>query len=109
MSGITSGSASFDTLCLNIEYALERLKNTKIEVIIEPINTNSVPGYFMSSPQIALDVVTAVNSDRLGIMFDCFHMLHITGSKIVLWQAVMMDILALNISLLALHRHHWTG
>ena len=87
VSGITSGSASFDTLCLNIEYALERLKNTKIEVIIEPINTNSVPGYFMSSPQIALDVVTAVNSDRLGIMFDCFHMLHITGSKTALLDA----------------------
>jgi len=87
VSGITAGAASFDTLCFNIDYALESLKNTKIEVIIEPINTGSVPGYFMSSPQIALDVVTAVDSERLGIMFDCFHILHITGSKTSLLEA----------------------
>jgi len=90
VSGITSGSASFHTLCSNLDYALERLKNTKIEVIIEPINTRSVPGYFMSSPEIALDVVNAVDSDRLGIMFDCFHMLHITGSKTSLLEAYFL-------------------
>ena len=90
VSGITSGSASFHTLCSNLEYALERLKNTKIDVIIEPINTRSVPGYFMSSPEIALDVVKAVDSDRLGIMFDCFHMLHITGSKNSLLEAYFL-------------------
>jgi len=90
VSGITSGSASFHTLCSNLDYALERLKNTKIEVIIEPINTRSVPGYFMSSPEIALDVVNAVDSNRLGIMFDCFHMLHITGSKTSLLEAYFL-------------------
>ena len=90
VSGITSGSASFHTLCSNLDYALERLKNTKIEVIIEPINTRSVPGYFMSSPEIALDVVNAVDSNRLGIMFDCFHMLHMTGSKTSLLEAYFL-------------------
>ena len=84
VSGITSGVASLNTFCHNIHYALERLKDTKMQVIIEPINTHSVPGYFLSSPELALDVVNEIDSERLGIMFDCFHMHHITGSKTAL-------------------------
>ena len=87
VSGIASGEASFNTFCQNIHYALERLKDTKMQVIIEPINTHSVPGYFMSSPQLALDVVNEVDSERLGIMFDCFHMHQITGSRTALVEA----------------------
>ncbi len=87
VSGITSSSAALDTLCQNIDYALNKVKDTKIQVIIEPINTNSVPGYFMSEPQLAIEVINKVNSSKLGVMFDCFHMLHMTGSKTGLLEA----------------------
>ena len=87
MSGITSDHSAFDTLCQNINYALEKLEGTNVKIIIEPINSYSVPGYFMSSVQRARDVIEKINSDRVGIMFDCFHMLHITGSKEALFKA----------------------
>ncbi len=81
VSGITSDANAFDTLCLNIDYAIEMVESTDIQIIIEPINIYSVPGYFMSSVQCARDVIAKINSQKLGIMFDCFHMLHITGSR----------------------------
>ncbi len=81
VSGITSAPSAFDTLCLNIDYALEMLEGTKVQILIEPINTYSVPGYFLSTVQRASNVIAKINSDRVGIMFDCFHMLHITGSR----------------------------
>lgn len=81
VSGITSEANAFDTLCSNIDYALEMLEGTGIQIIIEPINSHSVPGYFMSTVERALNVIAKINSHKLGIMFDCFHMLHITGSE----------------------------
>ena len=95
VSGITSDSRAFDTLCLNIDYAIEMVDSTDIQIIIEPINTYSVPGYFMSSVQCARDVITKINSEKLGIMFDCFHMLHITGSREALLYTY--DLLKTNI------------
>ena len=81
VSGITSDANAFDTLCSNIDYALEMLEGTDVQIIIEPINSYSVPGYFMSTVKRALNVIAKINSQKLGIMFDCFHMLHITGSE----------------------------
>jgi hydroxypyruvate isomerase len=57
----------------NLAFACDRAQQHGISVMIEPINTRDIPGYFLTSPQQAADVIDALGRDNLGLQFDCYH------------------------------------
>lgn len=57
-----------------LRYACERADRHGIGILIEPINTVDVPGYHLSSPDHAADIVAALDAPHLRMMFDCYHM-----------------------------------
>ena len=69
-----TASAAGETFTRNVEYAASRLKSAGINLMIEPINTRDVPGFFLNNTRQALDVITAVGSDNVFVQFDIYHM-----------------------------------
>jgi hydroxypyruvate isomerase len=61
------------TLVANLRHAAERLAAAGIELVIEPINTHDVPGFFVPTAQIAAKLIAAVDARNLGLQCDLYH------------------------------------
>ena len=73
-------SAARETFTRNVEYAASRLKAAGIQLMIEPINTRDVPGFFLNTTRQALDVIAAVGSHNVFVQFDIYHMQIMEGN-----------------------------
>lgn len=62
------------TFIKNLSYAAGRLGENGIRLLIEPINTMDMPGFYLSTTAQALDILKAVGSDNLAIQYDIYHM-----------------------------------
>lgn len=62
------------TFVANLRYAAERLGEVGIRLLIEPINTRDMPGFYLSTSAQALAVMDAVGSDNLFLQYDIYHM-----------------------------------
>ena len=58
----------------NLRYAAPRLQSAGIRLLIEPINTRDVPGFFLSGTAQAIEIIDAVGSDNLQLQYDIYHM-----------------------------------
>lgn len=63
-----------ETLINNLQFAAPQFKEAGIKLLIEPINTRDIPGFFLNSSQQALDIIKAVGSDNLYLQYDIYHM-----------------------------------
>ena len=63
-----------ETFIRNLQFAAIRLKSAGIKLLIEPINTRDIPGFFLCNTQQAVDIVKAVGSDNLFVQYDIYHM-----------------------------------
>lgn len=57
----------------NLRYAADKLRAAGIRLLIEPINSRSVPGFFLNTSRQAEAIIEAV-SNNLAIQYDIFHM-----------------------------------
>ena len=71
--GVSATSAR-ETFVENLKYAAPRMKTAGISLLIEPINTRDVPGFFLSGTAQAIEIIDAVGSDNLSLQFDIYHM-----------------------------------
>jgi hydroxypyruvate isomerase len=62
------------TFVANLKYAAGRLERDGIGLLIEPINTRDVPGFYLSRSRQASDVIDAVASGNLLLQYDVYHM-----------------------------------
>ena len=66
--------AARETFVRNLRYAAPRFEAAGITLLIEPINTRDMPGFFLSSTRQALDVIDDVASKNLSVQYDIYHM-----------------------------------
>jgi hydroxypyruvate isomerase len=71
--GVDEGSARH-TLVENLKLGARRLGSAGIKLLIEPINTKDIPGFFLRTTDQALDIIKAVGSDNLFLQYDVYHM-----------------------------------
>jgi hydroxypyruvate isomerase len=69
-----SPAAARETLIRNLSFAAPRLEDEGIALLIEPINTRDVPGFFLSGTAQAIDIIDAVGSRNLFLQLDLYHM-----------------------------------
>ena len=67
-------AAARETFVQNLRYAAPRLQAAGITLLIEPINTRDVPGFFLSGTAQAIEIIDAVGSDNLQLQYDIYHM-----------------------------------
>jgi len=63
-----------DTLVANLKFAAAALKAEGIKLLIEPINTRDIPGFFLTNTKQALALIDEVGSDNLYVQYDIYHM-----------------------------------
>ena len=68
-----------ETLVENLQYAADRCLEHGIKVLIEPINTFDMPGYFLNRSRQALDVIAACGRTNVFLQYDIYHMQRMEG------------------------------
>jgi hydroxypyruvate isomerase len=61
------------TLIDNLRYAAQQLGAAGITLLLEPVNTRDIPGFFVNRSQQALAIIDAVGTDNLQLQFDLYH------------------------------------
>ena len=67
------------TFVSNLKYAADKLQTARIKLLIEPINSYDIPGFFLNTTAQALAVLDAVGSDNLYIQYDIYHAQRMEG------------------------------
>jgi hydroxypyruvate isomerase len=67
------------TLVSNLKYAADKLKAEGIQLLIEPINTFDIPGFFLSGTKQALAIIKESGSDNIFVQYDIYHMQRMEG------------------------------
>lgn len=63
-----------NTFVNNLKFAAPKIKEAGLKLLIEPINTRDIPGFFLNYTQQAKAIIEEVGSDNLFIQYDIYHM-----------------------------------
>jgi hydroxypyruvate isomerase len=78
LSGIAPPDADPDqvltTFVENLGFAAEQLAQEGRLLVMEPINTRTIPGFYLNTSAQSLDILREVGSGNLKIQYDIFHM-----------------------------------
>lgn len=78
LAGIAPGDADTETLenvfVDNLKFAAERLEKAGVRLLVEPINTRDIPGFFLTNTRQALAILDRVGSKNLYVQYDIYHM-----------------------------------
>ncbi len=61
------------TFVANLRYAAAELKKAKLKLLIEPINTYDIPGFFLNRTAQAISIMDEVGSENLFLQYDIYH------------------------------------
>ncbi len=86
MAGEAEGDAAKACFIANLRWAAAEAPGQSLT--IEPINNETMPGYFMNDFDLARDVIKAVDAPNLRLQFDAFHAAKITGDVTGTWAAM---------------------
>lgn len=67
------------TVVENLRFAADELKKHGIRLLIEPINTFDIPGFYLHGTAQALALIDEVGSDNLFVQYDIYHMQRMEG------------------------------
>ncbi len=67
------------TFVANLRFAAEMLAAAGIRLLIEPINTFDIPGFYLNRTQQALELIAEVGSNNLFLQYDIYHMQRMEG------------------------------
>src|SRR4030088_654424 len=63
-----------EVLLKNLRFAADALARENIRLLIEPINTLDIPGFFLNGTPQAVQIISDVQSENLFIQYDIYHM-----------------------------------
>jgi len=69
----------YETLLENLEYAADALERAGLTLLLEPINTYDIPGFFINNTKQALDLFSEVRAPNLKLQYDLYHMQRMEG------------------------------
>lgn len=67
------------TLVENLRYAAAELKTVGVKLVIEPINTFDMPGFYLHGTSQAVSILDEVASDNAFVQYDIYHMQRMEG------------------------------
>jgi hydroxypyruvate isomerase len=63
-----------DTLVGNLQFAADKLGDAGIRLLIEPLNTRDVPGFYLCHTAQALEIIQDAGKNNLSLQYDIYHM-----------------------------------
>jgi hydroxypyruvate isomerase len=77
-AGVDAGTLR-RTVVENLRYAATQLKQAGVKLLIEPINTYDIPGFYLTTTKQALDLIESVGADNLFVQYDVYHAQRMEG------------------------------
>jgi hydroxypyruvate isomerase len=83
LSGKTPSGVADDvvrkTFVANLRHAAAELKKANLKLLIEPVNTFDIPGFYVNRTAQALAILDEVGADNAYVQFDCYHAQRMEG------------------------------
>ncbi|OGA33075.1 MAG: hydroxypyruvate isomerase [Betaproteobacteria bacterium RIFCSPLOWO2_12_FULL_62_13b] len=96
LSGIAPARVPAETLrevfVSNLRFAAGELEREGITLLIEPVNTRSVPGFYLRNSGQALALMDEARSENLKLQYDVFHMQIMEGDLAATIEAAIARI-----------------
>jgi hydroxypyruvate isomerase len=77
LAGLLPGGVAAEkargVLIENLHYAAEKLAAAKIGLLLEPVNSRDVPGFFVDRPSLGLSILAAAGAKTLKLQYDIYH------------------------------------
>lgn len=91
LAGITPAGVADDvlrrTLVHNLRHAAKALQNAGFKLLIEPINTFDIPGFYVNRTVQALDLLDEVGAANAFVQYDIYHAQRMEGELASTLQA----------------------
>ena len=68
-----------DTFVSNLRFAAGELRKANLKLLIEPINTFDIPGFFLSKTNQALQILEEVGAENAFVQYDIYHAQRMEG------------------------------
>ena len=75
----TSDAVLRKTLVENLKYAAAELKAAGLKLLIEPINTYDIPGFYLNRTAQALSILDEVGASNAFVQYDIYHAQRMEG------------------------------
>jgi hydroxypyruvate isomerase len=86
------------TFVENLRYAAVQLEAAGIKLLIEPINTFDIPGFYLNRTAQALNLVAEAGSDNLYLQYDIYHAQRMEGELAATIKANLAKIAHLQLA-----------
>jgi hydroxypyruvate isomerase len=90
ISGLVAPGADLEalerTLVENLRWAAARCAEAGVKLLVEPINTRDIPGFFLTTTKQAERILEKAAHDNLYIQYDVYHMQVMQGDLIPTYQ-----------------------
>ena len=87
MSGVGEGRAAKETMIANLKRAAGNVPEG-LCLTLEPLNLIAQPGYFLSSFDLAAEIIEAVGAPNVALQYDSYHAQVITGDALGTFDAM---------------------
>ena len=77
-AGVSDAQAR-STLVANLKFAAAELKQAGLKLLIEPINTFDIPGFYLNTTAQALSILDEVGADNAYVQYDIYHAQRMEG------------------------------
>ncbi len=68
-----------DTFVKNLQFAASELKKAGLKLLIEPINTFDIPGFYLSRTEQGIAILDKVGADNVFLQYDIYHAQRMEG------------------------------
>jgi hydroxypyruvate isomerase len=68
-----------ETYIANLKFAAARLAEHGLRLLIEPINTFDIPGYFLNASAQAVEIIAECGAENIFLQYDIYHMQRMEG------------------------------
>lgn len=111
MSGIASrdDAAARQRYRESVAYLCDQAGQAGLDVLIEPINSRDMPGYFLNDFNYAADLITDLGHANLKLQFDIYHRQIIHGDVLTGLKTLMPIIGHVQIAAVPLRHEPGTG
>lgn len=73
MAGLKGQGGDRATYVQNLKWLAEQAQAFGVTVLIEPINTDDMPDYFLTHTEAAAEIINEVAAPNLALQFDLYH------------------------------------
>ena len=76
----------------NLRYAAAELKKSGLKLLIEPINTFDIPGFYLNRTAQAVSILDEVGADNVFVQYDIYHAQRMEGELAATMQKQLLRI-----------------